>query len=65
MESARLVSAIAQRLVLALPTAAKLDQRATVEIKFPAVLIKQFKIALDVDTPIALHHHSCRHSGSP
>jgi hypothetical protein len=34
------MGAVAKGLGLALPTAAELDQRATVEIKFPTVLIE-------------------------
>jgi hypothetical protein len=53
------VSAIAQGLILALPTPTELDQCATVEIKFPAVLVKELKITFDVNASVALHGHFC------
>jgi hypothetical protein len=59
LETARLVTAIAEWLILALPAAAQLDQSATAEIELPAVLIEQLEITLDVDTSVALHGHPC------
>jgi hypothetical protein len=59
------VAAIAQGLVLALPTPTELDERTPVEIKFPAVLVEQLEITFDMDASVALHGHSCWHSGSP
>ena len=65
MKTTRLVAAIAQWLVLALSTAAELNQRTPVEIELPTILVEQFEITFDVDASVALHGHSCWHSGSP
>jgi hypothetical protein len=59
------VTAVAQRLILALPAPTELDQRASVEIKLPAVLIKEFKITFNVNTPVAFHHNPGWHFESP
>jgi hypothetical protein len=65
LETARLVAAVAERLVLALPTPAELDQGAPVEIKLPAVFVEELEIAFDVNTSVAPHGYFCWHSESP
>jgi hypothetical protein len=59
------VTAVAQRLVLALSAAAELDQGAPVEIKLPTVLVEELEIAFDVNAPVAPHGYFCRHTESP
>lgn len=63
MKTASLVSAVAQRLGLALAATTELDQSAAIEIKFLAVLIKQLEITINVDAPVASHRHFCWHAG--
>lgn len=59
------MAAIAQWLVLALSTPTELDERTPVEIEFPAILVEQLEVTFNVNASVALHGHSCWHSGSP